>query len=197
MRLLASLLLLCLAGGTNAEPVTYRLDPTHSFVYAEVDHFGTSTIRIRFGPVRGEVQLDRFADSGRIDIALATASANSGVAPFDARLREPDLLASDEHPQARFVAERFVFERLSLREVHGALTLRGTTKPLVLRASRFSCYPSPVLVLREVCGGDFDGELRRSEFGIDFGLPFVKDVVRLKVQVEGIRQQPSDAEPSQ
>jgi polyisoprenoid-binding protein YceI len=187
--------MLLAAEGAPAEWVTYRLDPTHSFVYAEVDHFGASTIRIRFGPVQGEVELDRHTDQGRIDIVVATTSASSGVPPFDARLREPDLLAVDQHPQARFVAERFVFERFSPREVRGSLTLRGTTKPLVLRASRFGCYPSPVLVLREVCGGDFEGELRRSEFGIDFGLPLVRDLVRLKIQVEGIRQQPSGTEP--
>jgi polyisoprenoid-binding protein YceI len=29
------------AADATAEPVTYRLDPTHSFVHFEVMHFGT------------------------------------------------------------------------------------------------------------------------------------------------------------
>ena len=54
-------------------------------------------------------------------------------------------------------------------------------------AVRFDCYMNP-LFRREVCGGDFEGRLRRSEFGMSFGLPFVADEVLLKVQAEGIRQ---------
>ena len=37
----------------HAEPVVYRLDPTHSFVHFEVRHFGTSTTRGRVGPIAG------------------------------------------------------------------------------------------------------------------------------------------------
>ena len=36
-------------------------------------------------------------------------------------------------------------------------------------------------------GGDFEGELTRSDFGINFGLPFVADRVRLQVQVEAVQ----------
>jgi polyisoprenoid-binding protein YceI len=54
-----------------------------------------------------------------------------------------------------------------------------------LKAQRFRCYLNP-LFRREVCGGDFEGELVRSAFGITHSLPFVADKVRLLVQVEAI-----------
>ena len=38
---------------------------------------------------------------------------------------------------------------------------------------------------RQVCGGDFEGELQRSDFGIVYLLPLVADRVRLLVQVQG------------
>lgn len=38
-----------------AGPITYQLDPAHTFVTFEVRHFGTSTLRGRIGPVTGEV----------------------------------------------------------------------------------------------------------------------------------------------
>jgi polyisoprenoid-binding protein YceI len=38
-----------------------------------------------------------------------------------------------------------------------------------------------------VCGGDFEGELLRSDFGATFGLPLIANRVRLQVQVEGRR----------
>ncbi len=181
-------MLLALAA-TDATAATYRLDPSHSFVTAEVDHFATSTLRVRFGPVAGEVAFDREARRGRIGLRIATASASSGFAPFDAQLRGPDFLASGEHehPEAFFVADEFVFDGNTLVAVRGAFTLRAVTRPLVLRAERFGCYTSPVF-RREVCGGDFSAEILRSEFDITHSLQWVADRVRLRVQVEAVRQ---------
>jgi len=176
-----------IANVAHAEPATYKLDPTHSFVHFEVVHFGTSTLRGRFGPVAGDVVLDRDAGRGQVSLAVDTASINTGTAALDARLRERDLLASAEHPQAYFVAERFAFEGGKLKELRGEFTLRGISQPLALKALRFNCYTSP-LFRREVCGGDFEAQLDRSTVGATFGLPFVADRVRLLVEVEGVRQ---------
>ncbi|MBL8333481.1 MAG: YceI family protein [Rubrivivax sp.] len=49
-------------------------------------------------------------------------------------------------------------------------------------AERVGCVDGPP----RRCGGDFTGELRRSAFGADFGLPLVADRVVLKVQVEAL-----------
>lgn len=170
-----------------AAAATYRLDPTHSFVHVEIDHFATATIRIRIGPVEGDVELDRDARKGSVGLRIPTSRVSSGVAALDKRLAERDLLGSDEHPEAFYVAERFVFDGDRLAEVRGEFTLKGITQGLVLRALRFNCYTSPLLK-REVCGGDFEGELKRSTFGATLGLPLVGDRVRLAVQVEAVRQ---------
>lgn len=175
------------AGGAAAQPVNYRLDPAHSFVHFEVMHFGTSTLRGRFGPIDGEVMLDRAAGRGEVSLRIATGAVNSGVPILDARLRQGDLLASTEHPEAYFVASNFRFDGDKPAEVRGEFTLRGVSRALSLHAMRFGCHVHPELK-REVCGGDFEGQLRRSDFGATFGAPLVSDKVRLVVQVEGIRQ---------
>lgn len=186
--LLAALLA---APQAQAEPLSYRLDPAHSFVHAEVRHFGTSTIRIRFGPIEGRVLLDHEAGRGSVAIEIATASASSGVRVFDRRLSEADLLATAEYPRARYAAEDLRFgPGGELIEVRGELSLRGATQPLVLRALRFGCTrverrdDAP----QEVCGGDFEAETDRSAYGMVFGLPLVADRVRIVVQVEGVRE---------
>jgi len=185
-RLLPALLLCAGAASAHAEPVDYALDPAHSFVHFELLHFGTSTIRGRFGPLAGTVTLDRAAERGSVDLSIDTASVSTGLRPFDARIREADLLATSLHPQARFVAEQFRFDGERLAEVRGEFTLRGVSQPLVLRALRFACeLRAPQ---REVCGGDFEGEIARSDFGAAFGTPFVANRVRIVVQVEGVRQ---------
>ena len=75
------------------------------------------------------------------------------------------MLATAAHPQAYFVAERFEFgSDGSVAGLTGEFTLRGSGQALRLRAQRFRCYTSPLL-LREVCGGDFEGEFNRRQDG--------------------------------
>ena len=174
------------AASAPAATDTWRLDPTHSFVHFEVLHFGASTLRGRFGPLNGELSFDRAARRGRVQVVVSTAAVSTGLPVLDARLREPDMLAAEAHPQAYFIAERFEFDAQGqVGSVRGEFTLRGNSQPLTLKAQRFRCYTSP-LFRREVCGGDFEGELLRSSFGITHSLPFVADRVRLLVQVEAI-----------
>jgi polyisoprenoid-binding protein YceI len=178
---------LMLAGGqTIAQPVAYTLDPDHSWVHFEVMHFGTSTTRGRFGPLAGDVVLDAAAGSGVLSLRIATAGVDTGLAFFDSRLRRSDLLASEEHPYADFTATDWRFDGGRLRAVTGDFTLRGVARPLTLTATHFACRQDPAR--GEVCGGDFEGTLYRTTYGMLYGWPFIANTVRLRVQVEGVRR---------
>jgi polyisoprenoid-binding protein YceI len=171
-------------------PATYTLDPAHSWVQFELLHFGTSTIRGRIGPVQGSVTLDAEAGTGQLGLRIDTATLSTGVRVFDARIRQDDLLATTAWPEAYFVASRFRYEKGRLAEVRGELTLRGVGQPLSLRAERYACRapgPTDAPGATEICGGDFEADILRSDFGMTFALPFVADRVRLRIQVEGRR----------
>ena len=169
-----------------AGPVTYQLDPNHTFVTFEVRHFGTSTLRARIGPVTGEVTVDRGARSGELRLRIPVATVSSGLPVLDARLKQPDLLATAEYPEAYFVATRFTFDATGgVKEVRGEFTLRGVGEPLSLLARSFACRHDAMLG-KDVCGGDFEADLKRGRFGATFGEPFVSDDVHLVIQVEGI-----------
>lgn len=187
-RVLGCCVTLCaLTGVARAEPVLYRFDPTHTSVTFELLHFGTSTIRGRFGPLNGEATLDRVARKGRVQVEIDTSQVNTGVPVLDARLKEGDMLAVASNPRAYLVAERVEFDDAGkVKALRGEFTLRGVSLPLTLTAIRFNCYTSP-LIRREVCGGDFEGRFNRSAVGITHSLPFVADTVHLLVQVEAIR----------
>ena len=170
--------------GAHAESRDYRLEPDHTFVHWEVRHFGTSTSRGRFGAVTGVVQIDRDKRSGSVNLRIGTASVDTGLRPFDSRLREADLLASNEFPDAYFVATQLRFEGEALAEVRGEFILRGVSQPLSLIAKRFGCRQEP---RGEVCGGDFEATILRSDFGMTYGLPWIANAVRLQVQVQAVR----------
>jgi polyisoprenoid-binding protein YceI len=187
MRRAAVGLLAAAAACAHAEPVAWRIDPAATRVHFEVLHFGTSTSRGRFDRLGGSIVLDGAAHQGEISIEVDTASVSTGLAPFDSVLRGSDLLAVDAHPKAWFIARRIAFDGAAPRRVQGEITLRGISRPLELRALRYACRTPVAAPRREVCGGDFEAELRRSDFGMHFGLPFVADRVRLRIQVEAVR----------
>jgi polyisoprenoid-binding protein YceI len=167
-----------------AQAISYSVDPAHTRVHWEVRHFGTSTQRGRFGQVEASIVLDRTRRSGELSVSIDTRVVDSGVGPLDAMLRGSSFLASEQHPQAYFVAGALEFDGERLAAARGEFTLRGVSRPLTLRALRFDCRQEEA---REVCGGDFEAEFLRSDHGITFGLPFVADKVRLVVQVEASR----------
>lgn len=173
----------------HAEPVSYVLEPTHTFVNWEARHFGVSTSRGRFDKSSGQISYDAKARTGKVEITIDLKSISTGVAPFDAHLKRDDYFDVERHPEARFVSTELRHEGGKLSEVLGQLSLRGITKPITLKALRFSCYENPFLK-REVCGGDFEATVVRSQYGMVHGLPVVvpDDAIRLQIQVEAIRQ---------
>jgi polyisoprenoid-binding protein YceI len=184
----AAICTLLASGVAAAQAVTYQVDPTHTFVVFEADHHGTSTVRGRFDRSEGSVTLDRAARTGRAEITIDLASIDTGVKPFDGKLKGPEFLNAAELAQAKFVGDTFSFDGNKVSAVAGTLTLLGRSQPLTLKATGFNCYTSPLLK-REVCGGDFETTLVRSLWGmtqgLDTGLP---DRIRLLVQIEAIRQ---------
>ena len=186
-------LLLALAAALPAVPalaegITYQIDPTHSFVVFEADHHAVSTVRGRFGRSEGTVLLDRQARTGRAEIVVDATSIDTGVRPFDGKLKSADFFNVAEMAQLKFSGDAFTFDGDKLTAVSGGLTLLGRTLPMTLKATRFNCYTNPLLK-REVCGGDFETTIVRSQwgmtYGVDRGLP---DRVHVLVQVEAVRQ---------
>jgi len=187
-KIVATAALLSLFGAAQAEVNTYAIDPTHTFASFEIGHMGTSTLRGRFDKKEGSVQLDRAGKSGKVEITVDTTSISTGTAPFDGHLKSKDFFDVANHPSAKFVGDKFVFDGDKLSAVSGTLTLLGKTQPVTLKASRFNCYMNPMFK-REVCGGDFETTLQRSQWGMGWGLDMgAPNDVRLLVQVEAIKQ---------
>lgn len=183
----AALASLAAATAAQAETATYAIDPGHTFVTFEVVHFGTSTARGRFDKKEGSVQFDRAGKSGKVDISIDMTSINTGVAQFNNHLSGEDFFNAAKFPTAKFASEKFAFSGDKVSEISGTLTLLGKSQPVTLKAANFNCYENPRLK-REVCGGDFETTIQRSQFGMSYGLPSIPDNVRLTVQIEAVKQ---------
>ncbi|MCB1988788.1 MAG: polyisoprenoid-binding protein, partial [Burkholderiaceae bacterium] len=145
-------------GLAQAESASYAIDPTHTFVTFEINHFGASVNRGRFDKKEGTVQFDRAGKTGKVEISFDATSINSGTPAFDKHLQSADLFNAVQHPKITFVSDKFSFNGDKVSEVSGQLTLLGKTGPVTLKANQFNCYQSPMLK-REVCGGDFEATI--------------------------------------
>jgi polyisoprenoid-binding protein YceI len=172
-----------------AQANTYSVDPTHTFVTFEAVHFGTSTLRGRFDKKEGAVTFDRAAKTGKAEITIDLASVSTGVGPLDGHLKSKDFFnVGDGGATATFVGDKFTFAGDKVSAVAGTLTMLGKSMPVTLKATNFNCYNNPMFK-REVCGGDFETTIARSQWGMNYGLTFgIPDNVRLLVQIEAIKQ---------
>jgi polyisoprenoid-binding protein YceI len=175
-------------GTAQAQSATYAIDPTHTFVTFEVQHFGTSTNRGRFDKKEGTVSFDRAGKTGKVDISIDAASISTGTAPFDKHLQSKDFFNAAEFPKVTFTSDKFNFNGDKVSEVSGMLTLLGKALPVTLKASNFNCYQSPI-VKREVCGGDFETTIDRMQWGMGtYVPPGQPGNVKLVIQVEAVKQ---------
>ena len=175
------------AGAVHAQPATYAVDPTHTFATFEISHFGASVNRGRFDKKEGTVQFDRAGKTGKAEITIDIGSVSTGVGPLDGHLKSKDFFNAAEFASAKFVSDKFVFNGDKVTEVTGALTMLGKSNPVTLKATNFNCYQNPMLK-REVCGGDFETTITRSQWGMTYGLPGIPDSIRLLIQIEAVKQ---------
>lgn len=178
-----------------AAPETYRIDPVHSFPHFTINHLGVSNIYGRFNRTTGRLIVDQVARTGTVEIVIETASVDTGdnergdrKRSRDEHLRSPDFFNVVEFPQMVFKGKTGKWSGEAPAELEGQLTLLGVTRPVRLNVDFFRCGPDPrVGGKRQICGGNASGVLRRSEFGMKFGIPGTSDEVRLLVQFEAIK----------
>lgn len=187
----AAMLARVVAAHASAQPVTYQLTPTHSFVHFAWDHAGLSTLRGRFDHTRGSVVLDRRAQRGQAQVAIRTASVNTGRPALDTALREalaPGAASDDDgQPVLQVHVDALRFDGDKPVAAQARLQWRGQPVTVALRTVHFNCYLNPLL-RREVCGGEFRATLDPAALGLKLDAAFgLRGSIDLQLQVEAVR----------
>jgi len=180
---------IALGGAAYAEPVTYDLDPNHTYPSFEADHMGgLSTWRGKFNRSSGVVVLDRAARTGTIEVTVDIRSVDFGHDEMNKHALAADILDAERYPTATFKGRFTEFDGDVPEEARGELTLHGVTRQVTLDIDDFKCIQHP-MEKREACGADVSTQFNRRDFGIDFGLDMgFKPEVELEIQVEGLRR---------
>ncbi|MDE2260061.1 MAG: polyisoprenoid-binding protein [Betaproteobacteria bacterium] len=166
---------------------TYITDPNHTFARFSYSHLGYSTQLSRFDKVSGKIILDTAAKTGSVDITIDTRSANTGSAKFDEHIQGEDFLDTGAFPTATFKSNTIKFKGDTPDELIGDLTLKGITKPVVLKITSYKCMPHP-MIKKDACGADAVTHVKRTDFNMGKFAPYVGDDVTITVSVEAIKQ---------
>ncbi|MDD3837617.1 MAG: YceI family protein [Phenylobacterium sp.] len=199
--------------GAEAPPVdapagAYKLDLGHSSLIFRVNHLGLSNYTAKFTDFDAELQLDpaqpeRSSIVVTIDPASIRTDYPDPKLDFDAMLRGGDFLATDAHPQMTYRST--AVERTGPRtaKINGDLTFRGVTKPVVLEATFNGGYPAGGLDPSGArIGFSARGQLKRSDFGMNTGIPApgsqmgVGDDVEIVIETEFTQPAPGAAPPA-
>ena len=187
-RALPAVMLALAAASALAAPVTYDIDPAHTYPSFEADHMGGLSVwRGKFDKSSGKIVLDKENSTGTVDITIDTSSIDFGQAKLNEHAKSGEIFDVAQFPTATFKGTLVKFKDGAPTEVLGQLTLHGITKPVTLTVNQFLCKISP-MSKKEVCGADASTSFKRSDFGITFGQAYgFRMDVKLAIQVEGIR----------
>ena len=179
-----SVVALSLVGGVAlAAPESYTVDPGHTYPSFEISHLGFSTQRGRFDKTTGRLTLDREAKSASVEISIDANSIDTGNAKLEEHLRRPDFFDVAQFPAITFKSTKAQFNGDTLTALDGDLTMHGQTRPVTLAINKFHCGPHPVSK-KQACGADGMTTIKRSDFGIKYGLPVIGDEVKLLINIE-------------
>jgi len=181
-------MLALMTGSAIAAPVTYNVDPSHTYPSFEADHMGGLSVwRGKFDKSAGTVVLDKEKSSGTVDITIDAASIDFGMPKLNEHAKSPEMFDVAKFPTATYKGTLTKFKDGVPTEVDGQFTLHGVTKPLTLTINQFKCMISP-MTKKEVCGADASATFNRSDYGVSFGDKYgFKQEVKLQIQVEAGR----------
>jgi polyisoprenoid-binding protein YceI len=172
----------------SAQPVTYRVDPVHSFVLFRVKHMNTAYAYGRFNSFSGTIVVNEQDPSkSSVEFEIDANSIDTGNSQRDDHLRSPDFFNVRQYPKITFKSTSIRRINANTFEVKGDLTIRGTTRPLTVRVTYVGKGRNPRG--QEIIGFETTFTIKRSEFGVSYGLNGgLSDEVRVTIAVEAVRQ---------
>jgi polyisoprenoid-binding protein YceI len=183
------------ATATLEKTTTWTIDPTHTSVELAVKHMMFTTVRGRFKDVKGTITVDeQNPDNSVVDVEIAAASLDTGVADRDGHLRSADFLDVENHPLITFRSKR-VQGAMKVEgdkfKVTGDLTIRGTTMEVTLESVYEGTGKDPWGGTR--AGARAETRIDRRDWGLKWnqaletGGILVANEVKIEVELQAVK----------
>lgn len=180
------------AAKPTAGTTTWTVDAAHSNVEFSVKHLMISSVKGRFGDVKGTVTYNEANPAqSRVEIEVGIHSIDTRAEQRDAHLRSPDFFDAEKFPTMRFVSKRIDGDINGEFKLIGDLTIRDTTREVVLDAEFHGREKDPWG--GERMGFEAKGRLNRDEYGLHWnqvlesGGWLVGNDIKLSIEVELVK----------
>jgi polyisoprenoid-binding protein YceI len=182
----ASMLLWGISAAMPASAQTYQIDPVHSSLLFRVKHMDTAYVYGMFTSMKGTVVVDE-ANPARssINIEVDANSVYTHNEQRDNHLRSPDFFNTRQFPTITFKSTQVRRINANTVQVRGDLTMRGVTRPITANVTLTGKGKNPQG--KDIIGFETTFTIRRSEFGIRYGLPGLGDEVQVTLSIEAAR----------
>ena len=174
----------------DAAVATYQIDAAHSELSFRIRHL-LGRVSGGFGEWGGAIGVDSANPSNsRVDVTITTASIDTKNARRDSHLRSAEFFAADSFPAITFRSTRVETQGKALR-VHGELTMRGRTRPVVLVGEYAGAFRDAAGKQRTAFTASTT--INRNDFGVAWNRAvesgaMLGDDVTIDVAVEAVRQ---------
>ncbi len=171
---------------------TYALDPTHSYVSFTARHLMVTKVRGRFPVTEGRLVVDEDPEKSSVEATIDVSAVESGDPKRDEHLRSSDFFDSASHRFAHFRSTKVENHGDGEFTLHGELTIRDVTHPVVLKGEYLGTVKSPWGDTR--AGFSAETEVSRKDWGLTWnaaletGGVVVGDKVKLAIDAEWIAQ---------
>lgn len=171
---------------------TYKVDPVHSQVEFTVDHLVVFKVNGSFNEYEGEIEADSASKSlTSAKAEIKVASIDTREAKRDGHLLSADFFDAENHPLMTFNSKRIEGSGENIT-VYGVLTIRGTTKEVVLKGSFRGENTDPWGNVR--AGFSASTVINRHDYGLSWNKALetggfvVGDDVTIRLEIQGVRQ---------
>lgn len=148
------------------EPRTFSIDPAHSNVGFKAKHLGILNVNGRFADYDATIKVDPSNLSTLETTAtVRIASIDTGVERRDNHLKSADFFDADNHPTMTFVSTGVSNVNGNTFDLNGNLTIRGTTKPVVLKGELVG---TAVFMGKERVALQATGKINRFDYGLQW-----------------------------
>ncbi len=166
---------------------TYTVDPDHTQIVWTVDHMGITPLAGMFGASAGTLVLDPGKpDEAKLEVTIPLAGLRVTSEEFATHLASPELFDAAKFPTATFKSTKIAVEGNDAT-IEGELTLHGVTRPVTMDVSFFGAGINPMTNVENI-GFTGTTEIKRSDFGLAFGVPAISDEVALDIVAAFIKQ---------
>ncbi len=179
---------------TAATPtlLTWTIDGAHTEAGFAVKHLMISTVRGRFGDVKGTVSFDPAnLATGSADVTIDVASIDTREAQRDAHLRSADFFETEKFPTLTFKSRRVENLKGDAFHLVGDLTIKDVTREVALDVESHGLQKDP-------WGGERAGfsaktVINRKDYGLVWNVALetggivVGDEVKITLDVELIK----------